>query len=229
MVERPQTSWTLVQEAGAGSQKSLEKLCRAYRAPVIAYIRHRGHADAEDLAQGFFAEILASDFLANADREKGTFRNYLDGGVCKYLARQRRDAGRQKRVAPGGLVSFELTEAEAALPALSARELSPEDVFQARWVQVIFTRARDHLREEYEGRDRGKRFERLHPFLRRDPEPGEYARLADPLELSVSGVASAVQRMRQRYGDLVRFEVADTCRPEDFRDEWVALGLELLR
>lgn len=229
MVERPKTSWTLVQEAGAGSRKSLEQLCRAYRIPVIAYIRCRGHQDAEDLAQGFFAEILGTDFLAKADREKGTFRSYLDGGVRRYLARQLRDAGRQKRTAPAGVVSFEFTTAEAGLPDLASPDLSPEDVFQARWVQIVLTRARELLRAEYEGRDRGLRFELLSPFLSRHSEPGEYATLIDPLGLeTVEGVRSAVGRMRERYSDLVRFEVADTCEPEDFQAEWVALGIGLL-
>jgi RNA polymerase sigma-70 factor (ECF subfamily) len=216
------TRHTLLGRARRGSRKAVAELCELYRGPVEAYVRKLGHREAEDLTQGFFAHVIEVDFFSTAERERGKFRHYVGGAVKRFIARERRDAGRQKR---GGEAAFEPIEEEAL-----RSDVTPEDLFQQRWREVILHRASKQLLAEYERRrdpEAAKRGRALVPFARERPEPGEYERLRVELAYdTVNAVKLAVKRMRERYEVLVQTELAKTIDTQmAFDDEYEELEL----
>jgi RNA polymerase sigma-70 factor (ECF subfamily) len=200
----------------------MEKLCRTYWAPVYAFIRREGHdrEDARDLTQEFFAQLLAKDYLRHLRHQRGKFRSFLLTFVKHFLSAQRAKARAQKRGA--GLVLFSLdacSEEERRL--VEARpDLNAEQVFDRRWVQTALDNSLRRLREEYECKGKSVLFEKL-----KDIQPGErgeltYAELGALLGMTEEAIKTAVRRLRQRQGEILREEIAHTvARGEDIEEE----------
>src|SRR5271163_3659702 len=97
------TCWSVVvaaQDVRAPSAKiALASLCQAYWYPLYGYIRRQGHAaaEAEDLTQGFFSQLVEKDLLGQVDRAKGKFRSFLLAACTHFLANQRDRAQAWKR------------------------------------------------------------------------------------------------------------------------------------
>ncbi|MFO1498235.1 MAG: sigma-70 family RNA polymerase sigma factor [Verrucomicrobiota bacterium] len=220
------THWSVVRLAGEAatseSTAALDRLCRQYWQPLYYFVRRKGYAeaDAKDLVQGFFERILESGLVGAADRERGRFRSFLLRALENYVMTEWNRAHRQKR--GGGREIFSLDDssgAEAAYSLLPPDTRTPVQIFEHRWAQAILENVMARLREEVDGRG-GQRYEVLKQFLFCDRGETSYAEAAEQIGLSESATKSAIYRLRQRYGELFAYEVAQTVeRPEDVDEE----------
>lgn len=220
------THWSAVLLAADGGSvqatRSLESLCRMYWYPLYAYVRRRGFGpeEAQDLTQAFFARLLEKDALAQVDRAKGRFRSFLLASVNHFLANE---WDRSRAIKRGGrTTTFSLDEASAAsryameIPT----EVTPETLYERQWALELLDRALNRLGAESLRSGRQEEFECLSVFLSCDESDRSYAEIGSDLGLSSTAIASRVYRLRQRYRELVRDEIAQTvARPEDLDDE----------
>lgn len=203
------THWSVVLRARgepADARAALETLCRAYRAPVLAYVRRRVHARdaAEDLTQAFFARFLERAWHASADPERGRFRSFLLTALKRFLIDADTEAATLKR---GGGYRFEQLDDTLHAPADGD---SPERIFERAWANAVLDAAFARLRGEAERAGKLALFERLREFLVEPPDEADYAKAAAELGLRRNTLAVAVHRLRHRLRDLVRAELADT-------------------
>lgn len=220
------TRWSLIvraRGAGAPARAALEALCRAYWFPLYAFARRNGASrhDAEDLVQAFFTHVLAGDFIARAEPEKGRFRSFLLASLRNFIAKEHARDHAQKRGGGTRAVDFDENAAEARLGLAATRaELSPSEHFERDWALALLEQALDRLEAEQRAMGKADLFARLRPFLRAAPRPGEYESLAADLGLAKGTLAVTVHRLQQRYRELVRAEILQTlARPDDLDDE----------
>jgi RNA polymerase sigma-70 factor (ECF subfamily) len=175
--------------------------------------------DAEDLTQGFVAGLLASGSIARADRDRGRFRTFLLGAFSHYIANYRRGQSAGKR--GGGVVMIsEIGAAEAELERAAVDHMSPERHYEQSWAKRLLEKVMLRLRDDFESSGRQVVFDALQPHLSGAAGPPGYARLGETLGLSETAVTVTVHRMRKRYGQLLREEIAATvASPEDVDDE----------
>jgi DNA-directed RNA polymerase specialized sigma24 family protein len=222
----PATHWTVVL-AARGSQDTqagiaLENLCRAYWYPLYAFIRRQGYdaPDAQDLTQGFFARLLEKDYLADVDRRKGRFRSFLLAAIKHFLADERDKASAQKRGGGQVPISLDAQAAEDRFRLEPAHELTPEKLFERRWASSLLGKAFDRLAQDYAEADKQGLFAELQEFLAPGAEAASYALPAQRLHMNEGAVRMAVHRLRQRYGQLFREEVAHTVAdPNEIEEE----------
>ena len=220
------THWTLVLKAQDTSSPlaaaALEKLCRAYWYPLYAYVRRQGEDEesAKDLTQGFFTQLLAKNYLAQVQRDKGKFRSFLLAALKHFLSDERDKARAQKRGGGQTLVSLDDATGEERYRLEPVDNLDAEKLFERRWALTLLEQARTRLRDEYLQRGRASLYERLKVFESGDGNGPPYAELGTELGLTEGGVKCAVSRLRQRYRELVREEVAHTVQsPEEIDGE----------
>lgn len=220
------THWSVVLAARDGKEPAVDaalaQLCRTYWPPLYAFLRRTGCAphDAEDLVQGFFERLVAERFLESVAREKGRFRSFLLAALRHHVANVRRGERTQRR--GGGAVALALDDpvvserCEAALAVAS----DPESTFDRVWAETVLAAAAAALRREQEAGGRGERFDVMRRWLAAEARPGEYETAAPGLGMSEGALAVAVHRMRQRFRELVRAEVAHTVAgPGEVDDE----------
>jgi RNA polymerase sigma-70 factor (ECF subfamily) len=220
------THWSVVLTAGQtsapGAAEALEMLCRTYWYPLYAYVRRQGHAphDAQDLTQEFFARLLARNYLGTVGRDKGKFRSFLLAALNHFMADERDRATAAKRGGGKVLIPLDEQEAETRYQADVASPLSPDKVFEKRWATTLLEQAFAKLRQESVAAAKGARFDRLKVFLEDGTEPGDYAAVGKELGMAANTVAAAVHRLRERYRELVRAEIANTvASPDDIKEE----------
>lgn len=229
------THWSVVLAAGDSSgdegSKALEALCRTYWYPVYVYVRGRVPApsDAEDLTQEFFFRLLQKNYLAQVDPKKGRFRSFLLVAVNHFLSNERDRARAIKR---GGRIEFvsvdELRAAERSVHE-PATDTSPEKLFARRWAMALLEQVLMRLRGEFSARDQAVRFDQLKVYLTDSKNAPPFAAEAKRLGTTEAALKMAVQRMRRRYGELLRQEIAHTVANRDeIEDEllylYAALG-----
>lgn len=205
------TRWSVILDARdpATSRRALEEICRAYRGPVLAYVRRHGYtrADAEDLTQEFFTRFIQARWDAVADPQRGHFRAFLLVAIRRFLISANEAAHTLKR---GGAVHLVVNDDEfERLEAPHAD--SPEQVFQRAWAMTVLDRSFARLRNEAERAGRTELFTQLSPYLAERPEADDYQRMSSQLGLRANTIAVAVHRLRARLRELVREELADTC------------------
>lgn len=220
------TRWSMVFRASEGldnrAQRDLEDVCRACWYPIYAFVRRQGYSpeDSQDLAQGFFEHVLRNNVLSHADPERGKFRSFLLGALRHFVSNEARRMRAEKR---GGRVQFvpmDVQEGEERYEREIAHPDTPEKLFQRSWAENLLQRAVDGLRRDYEKQGKGSLFEALHPYLAGSANPNSYQELAQSLKMSSGTVAVAVFRMRKRYGELLRSEIAQTVDdPSDIEQE----------
>jgi RNA polymerase sigma factor (sigma-70 family) len=220
------THWSVVLEAGhessPQSKAALEQLCRAYWYPLYTFIRRqgRGPEEAQDLTQEFFAHLLASDSFGRADPAKGRFRSFLLGALKHFLVNEWQREHRLKRGGGCLFLSLDEVDAETRLALEPTDELTPEMAYERRWAEAVLAQVLERLQGEFAAAGQEARFAGLKVFLLAGQEPASYAEVAVPLGLSEAAVKSAIHRMRQRYGDLIRAEIAQTlASPAEVEDE----------
>jgi RNA polymerase sigma factor (sigma-70 family) len=214
--EFPRTHWSVVLSAsdpgGSGAAEALEKLCRIYWYPLYAYVRRRGKPppDAQDLTQEFFARLLARHWLERADQTRGRFRTFLLTALERFLANEWDKEQALKRGGAHQFVPLDFADAETRYGSEPAGPLTPEQVFERRWALILLDTVLDKLGLEYCAEGKADLFAALKPGLVSNPSSLAYPQLARTLDLSESGVRVAVHRLRQRYRDLLRAEIANT-------------------
>jgi RNA polymerase sigma-70 factor (ECF subfamily) len=176
------------------------------------YLRRRGcgEQDAQDLAQGFFAQLLERRAIQGVEREKGKFRSFLLASLNYFLADERDRANAQKRGGGRQVLSLDAQEAEHRYRLEPLDERSPEKIFEYRWAMTLLDHVLARLGQEFT--DAGKRelFERLQGYLVAGTGEGTYAEVAQEVGLTEEAVKKAAQRMRRRYHQLFREEIAQT-------------------
>lgn len=220
------TRWSQVMAAGdndTGARSALESLCRAYRAPVLSFVRHLGHplGEAEDLTQQFFVHFLEHRLHAVADRERGRFRTLLRSALRNFLIEQHEYAQAAKR--GGGRLLEVLDEAPERVLAEDLRD-APEHVFDRAWAATLIDRAVERLRRDAVRAGKGALFDRLREFLLEPPQGDDYASLARELDVRPNQLAVTVHRMRARLRECVRAELLETVdSPDGLQEELSAL------
>jgi RNA polymerase sigma-70 factor (ECF subfamily) len=200
----------------------LEKLCRAYWYPLYAFVRRQGHGpeDAQDLTQAFFAHLLRKDFLHGVGPEKGRFRSFLLTCLKHFLTDQWEKARAAKRGGDGAERPLAMEQAEGRYAIEAHVAANPESLYERRWALDLLDRVLDRLRQEAAAAGRAAVFERLQGCLLGERLCGTYAQLGMPLGLSETAVKVAVHRLRRRYRELLREEIAHTvARPEEVEAE----------
>jgi RNA polymerase sigma factor (sigma-70 family) len=206
----------------ASAEQALNQLCRTYWYPLYAFIRRKGHSphDAQDLTQAFFARLLEKNYVAQADRERGQFRTYLLAALTHFLADEWDKARRLKRGGGREFVSFDTASAEERYRLEPIDQLDAAKLYERRWVMTLFDQVLARLEQEFRDSDRGKLFDCLKSSLLADSDSPSYAELGGRLGLKEDAVKQAVHRMRRRYRELFREEIAHTVAgPGEVEDE----------
>lgn len=219
------TRWTLVAQArgnDTAAKTALAELCEAYYAPVVAFLTGGGRTEdeARELAHEFFAAVLAGRPLEAADPARGRFRNYLLGAVKHFASDRRERSGAAKR--GGGVVHGELDPETAGVEAPADRERA----FDRRWALTVVARGFAAVRRELEDAGKGLQFEVLKPALTGDGFSREEA--ASRLGMSAGALKVAVHRLRQRFREAVKGEIAHTVPAAADVDEELRYLLEVL-
>lgn len=210
------THWSVVLAAGDSAspqaEAAIEKLCRAYWFPLYSFIRRQGHDahEAQDLTQEFFCRFLQSQALGDVDPGRGRFRSFLIGALKHFLANEWDKANRLKRGGGKEFFSWDGLEPEEQYRLEPADNRSPENMFDRQWAQTLVSNTLAKLRGEFAGEGTERRFDVLKAFLSGNPEDVSYADAARQIGLSESAVRSAIHRLRQRYAELFRAQVAET-------------------
>ncbi|MEK7683857.1 MAG: sigma-70 family RNA polymerase sigma factor [Verrucomicrobiota bacterium] len=220
------THWSVVlaarDTASPGAAAALAELCRTYWYPLYAFVRRKGHSphDAQDLTQAFFARLLEKNYVAQADRERGRFRTYLLAALTHFLADEWDKARRLKRGGGREIISFDAASAEERYRLEPIDQLDAAKLYERRWVTTLFDQVLARLEEEFRDSGKGGLFDQLKGSLLAE-EPGpSYAELGTQLGLTEDAVKQAVHRMRRRYRELFREEIAQTVAgPGEVEDE----------
>jgi RNA polymerase sigma factor (sigma-70 family) len=220
------THWSVVLAAGEQntpqSAAALEQLCRAYWYPLYAYARRRGygHEDAQDLIQGFLAQLLERQAFARVDRRKGRFRSFLLAALNYFMADEHRRAYAQKRGCGRAALSFDAEGAERRYHLEPVEEQSPDKLFERRWALTLLDRVLERLEQEFREEGKAEAFEQLRGFIVAGTSEVTYAQVAEKLGTTAEAVKKGVHRLRRRYQRLFREEIAQTVAdPAEVEDE----------
>lgn len=209
------TRWSIVLaaqgQASPAAFESLEALCRQYWPPLYAYLRRRGLAphDAEDLTQAFFARLLEKEWLAAAKRECGRFRSFLLMALQRFMANEWDRSRAQKRGGGIEVISLDAETAES-LYAANTASLPAESVYEKRWALTLLESVMFRLKTEHEAAGKLAEYEVLKPCLTAERGSIPYDDLAAALGIEAASARSAVHRLRKRFRELFRAEVAGT-------------------
>ena len=224
------THWTVVLAAGQGhtpeSDRALEELCRTYWYPLYAYVRRHGHSreDAEDLTQAFFARFLEKNYLEGLSAERGRFRAYLLAALKHFLANEWDRARRRKRGGHLTHLPLDWHDAEARYRIDPTDHLSPDKLYDRAWAVLLLEQVVSRLGNESATADKRRVFEQLKPFLTAGKGALSHADAARALGMEEGAVRTAVHRLRKRYRQLLREEIARTLSdPAQVEEEMRAL------
>lgn len=210
------TRWTMVLAAGRrsspGSDQALAELCQTYWYPLYAFIRRRGYTreDAEDLVQAFFARFLMKNYLEGLAAERGRFRAFLLASLKHFLANERDRARAQKRGGGVQPLSLDWQDADQRFHLDPPGPLSPEVLFDREWALALLGLVVTRLAEECRREGRGALFDEAKGFLTLDHEAIRYPEAARRLGMEEGALRVAVHRLRRRYRELLRAEIAHT-------------------
>jgi DNA-directed RNA polymerase specialized sigma24 family protein len=214
------TRWTVVLEAGdsaaasAQSLSALSELCQIYWRPLYLFLRREGYGsdDAQDLTQGFFADLIQTRSYARADRERGRFRSFLLGALKHFVADARDRDRAQKR--GGGIIPEQLDDkaiAKAEAQVERAAKWNSDRVYDREWAASLLHRALDRLAQECGLAGKAELFCYLKPYLSVMEEAAvPYEEMAQRLHRPVTTLRSDVARLRARYRAILREEVRGT-------------------
>lgn len=215
------THWTVVMEAahanGASDHEAFGDLYLAYWYPLYAYVRRRGSTpvEAEDITQDFFVRLIEKHALNGLQREGGKFRSFLLRSLDNFLANEWDRAHAQKRGGGQRLLSLNAEEAEARFAQDVPDQHTPESLFEKRWAFAVLAQVTARLRDEYLEDGKGELFEQFRVYLQGDRAGPSYATVAAQRGMSEGAVTVAVHRLRRRYGQLLREEIARTVAAPD--------------
>ena len=226
------TQWSLVSAATDDDQRrtALEGLYRSYSSPVYAFIRRHGYSrqDAQDLTHDFFIHLVEKKAFSRADPHRGKFRKFLLGSLQFFLQHAAERARTEKRGGQAKIIFLDDETAEAGYQLTDPGQTA-EQIFDARWVAALIEGALSRLEAEMERSGRKKLFEQISGFLLEDEE-SSYIEVAQRTRLTISAVKAAIYRLRGRYREILREEVARTVMSSaDFDDEIRSFRASLAR
>ena len=219
------THWSVVltaQGESPAAEEALEKLCRMYWRPIYSFVRRQGVApeEAEDLTQGFFAQLLERGSLSAVRKEKGRLRSYLLGALKYFLADEQRRAMAIKRGKGQRLIPLEELRSENRVEMEPADPVTAEMIYERRWALTVLEQVLDRLKNEYRTAGNAALFDSLKQLLPDEPGSPSQAEIAADLGMTENAVRQAFYRFRQRYQSLLREEIAHTvATPGDIEDE----------
>ena len=219
------THWSVVLAAGQGESArahgALEALCRTYWYPVYAYVRRKGYRpeEAQDLTQEFFAQLIAREHFRLADPNKGRFRGFLVATLDYFLAREWVRAHRQKRGGQFTFISLDERPPEERYQLEPTDNDTPEKHFLRQWALTVLKQTMTALQKECEANEKALLFQETKSLISGERDGETYAQISKTLQMSEGTVRVAVHRLRQRYGELLRQEVAHTVTCEAEIDE----------
>lgn len=210
------TRWTVVLAAAGRStpeaDRALEEICRVYWFPLYAYIRRRGHSaeDAEDLTQEFFRQLLEHRWIEEVDREKGKLRAFLITALKRFMAKEWRKAAAQKRGGGQRTLSIDTGIVEGRYASAGTPGMDAEALFDREWALTLLDLTVSRIENEYAGAGKAKQFGCLKNGLVMTHQSIDYPKLAAELDMNEGAVRVAVHRMRKRFRELYRAEIAQT-------------------
>lgn len=226
------TRWSVVLRASDGAagaaREALEALCAVYWYPIYAFARRQGRAaeDAQDLTQEFFARFLSRQGFSLANPDRGRLRNFLLASFKRFAAEEWRRANRQKRGGGATALSLDAERAEERYASEPQDGQSPDRVYERRWAEAVLARALEQLQRDYDSTGRADLYRNLQQFLWGREPTQSYADMGQRLGLAEGAVKVAVHRLRQRFRDVLREEVANTVdSPDQVEEELKTLFL----
>ena len=220
------TRWSLIVQTRNSDEvparAALQELCEAYWLPVYGFMRRqiKDVHEAQDLTQGFFASLLSHNALADLHPDRGRFRSFLLAAAKHFVCNE---WDKQAAVIRGGRIILHSLDYEAGERELSqelSREQSAEAIFERRWAVAMLDRVLNRLRTEYELARKTNLFECLSPFLSGDQNGEGYRSVGDALQLSPEAIRVAAHRLRKRYRQILREEIAHTtATPQEVDEE----------
>jgi RNA polymerase sigma factor (sigma-70 family) len=219
------TRWSVVLSArdqqSPQSTEALETLCKNYWYPLYAFVRRQGRNahDAEDLTQAFFARLLERNYLASVDRNKGKFRSFLLGSLKHFLANEWDRANAQKRGGGKTVISIDRSAAEETFRFEPVDRLSADKIFERRWAMTLLERTLQRLADEYAADDKQQLFEQLKMTITGEGGGAAYGSIATQLGSTEGAIKVAAHRLRQRYREVLRAEIAETVANRDEVEE----------
>jgi RNA polymerase sigma-70 factor (ECF subfamily) len=213
------------------SAEALETLCRTYWFPLYAFVRRQGRSpeDAQDLTQEFFARLLQKGYLKSVAREKGKFRTFLLVALKRFLANE---WDRQHALKRGGftpILSIDQEFAESRFKSEPVDNVQPDQLFDRQWARTLLDQTMKRLEEEYVSTGRARLFETLRTLIAKEDSGLPYADVAAHLKLTEAAVKMAVYRLRARYREILKAQIAQTVSSdqeieEELHDLFAAFG-----
>jgi RNA polymerase sigma-70 factor (ECF subfamily) len=225
----------VVLAAGHGSspdrEKALATLCETYWRPLYAFVRRQGHnaVDAQDLTQAFFTRILETDDFAGLHPDRGRFRSFLLASMRHFLANEWDRRKAQKRGGDIRLFSIDFEGGENRYMAEPADPRTPEIAFDREWALTLLNQVHRKLREKYAQKGQARLFDKLKDLLTGAPPAESYGAVAADLEMTEGAVRVALHRLRRRFGELLRAEIAETVAEQTEIDDELRLLFTSLR
>jgi RNA polymerase sigma factor (sigma-70 family) len=220
------THWSVVLAAGDATSPdvhaALAHLCQTYWLPIYAFVRKRGHSpeQAEDLVQDFFGNFLAKNHVAKAARERGRFRSFLMTSVENFLHNVHARSQAIKRGGGLQILSLDIPNPEDQYLSEPTDETNPAKAFEQRWASTVLNTVLQRLRNEFVESGRSELYDALNAHLWGDVECIPYPRVASEFKLTIANVKTTAYRLRQRYRELLREEIAQTVsQPGEVDDE----------
>ncbi len=213
------------------AREALATLCSRYWYPLYAFIRRQGSSphEAEDLTQEFFCRFLERNSIQHVRPAAGKFRSFLLACLKNFLANERERAQAQRRGGGRPLIPLDGVKAKARYAAEPADQRTPEALFERRWALAVLERTLTELQREYTVAEKSDLFEALQGFLPGGQGNSSRAELAARRGISVGAIDVAIHRLRQRFGALLREQVAQTVSTDGEVDEEIRYLITLLR
>ncbi|MCO6044069.1 sigma-70 family RNA polymerase sigma factor [Aeoliella sp. ICT_H6.2] len=210
------THWSIVLTAGdvehRQAREALAVLCENYWLPLYSYVRRRvaDQAEAQDLTQAFFAELLEKNYVGTADPNRGRFRAFLLTAFKNFLSKEREKGRAQKRGAGKAPLSLDFAAAESSLDIGLTGGLTPEQIYDRHWAMTLLSQIMERLECEFDRAGKADQFEALRCYLVGDHSGGTYAAAAEKLGMTESAAKKSASRIRKRYRELLREEIEQT-------------------
>jgi DNA-directed RNA polymerase specialized sigma24 family protein len=219
------THWSIVVRAGraddSDARDALAFLCQRYWYPLYVFVRKKGLAPerAEDLTQGFFTRLIEKQVLEQAVPSRGRFRTFLLTSLQNFLANEWDQAAAQKRGGGRALLSLDVEAGESKLRFEPSHDRTPEKIFDRAWAVQLLELVVGRLRQEFADKGKAAEFDVLQVFLAGKHAVASYERTAAEMGISAAAIRQAAHRLRKRYRELLRAEVAETVATEDEIDD----------
>lgn len=220
----PMTRWSVISAAqgqGEASARAMDELCALYWPPVYAFVRRKGKSpsDAEDITQGFFAELLARGSFDSVAAEKGRLRTFLLTAVTRHMINEHERAGCAKRGGGVPVLSLDFERAESGYIAEPGHAITPELEFERQWALQLLDGALAAVRDDAVRNHREALFEDLKGMVSLDAAIDGYDEIAARHGLTEGAVKAAAHRLRQRFREVLRAAIAETVQAEEEIDD----------